>query len=151
MDNYKGFYKVDEDGGVYVCATFYNPQTNETFRTCVRDYDYEDGSRDNDELYYLPLNKGVAKGFFHRYGQIFDGDEIVVVRGRKMLGERKRVTRVYDFIPEHFRGWRNQSAYAVEYLYFTDGTKCASKNCELAVKEPKPLRVTYEEVSKRPE
>ena len=47
----EGFFKVKQSGGSYVVAVFYNPYTGETRSECVRDYDYGDCSRDNDELY----------------------------------------------------------------------------------------------------
>ena len=31
MDNYKGFYKVNEDNGGVCVGTFWNPDTKETF------------------------------------------------------------------------------------------------------------------------
>ena len=45
-----------KSGGSYVTAEFYNPTTGETRSECVRDYDYGDCSRDNDELYNMPFN-----------------------------------------------------------------------------------------------
>ena len=47
----QGFFKVDQRGGSYVVAQFYNPDTGETRSECVRDYDYGDCSRDKDDLY----------------------------------------------------------------------------------------------------
>ena len=55
----EGFFKVNQSGGSYVTAEFYNPTTGETRSECVRDYDYGDCSRDNDELYNMPIDKEV--------------------------------------------------------------------------------------------
>lgn len=57
----KGFYKVAQNGGCYISATFYNPDTKEVVSCCVRDYDYADCSRDNDELYYIEIDEEVKK------------------------------------------------------------------------------------------
>lgn len=59
MEN--GFYKVAQTGGTYVVATFYNPETGDMKSKCVRDYDYSDCSRDDDELYYMEINEDVRK------------------------------------------------------------------------------------------
>ena len=52
-----GFFKVAENGGTYVTGVFYNPTTGEVKHELLRDYDYADGSRDNDELYYMPIDE----------------------------------------------------------------------------------------------
>lgn len=145
-NNFKGFYKVEEDGGTYVVGTFYNPKTNEFFTTCLRDYDYDDRRNDNDELYYMPIDKDANFKYRFAFGVISEGNQVKIVRGRKMVGEVKRVAKIYNFIPETCRGYKNKNAYAVEYLYFDDGTKCASKNCELLFKRETPTRVDYMEV-----
>ena len=46
------WYKVSpNDGGTFITADFFNPITGEEKNLCIRDYDYADCSRDNDELY----------------------------------------------------------------------------------------------------
>ena len=63
MSKFKeGFFKVKQDGGTFICATFFNPVTKEEFSECVRDYDYSDYSRDNDDLYYHQMTKGISIG-----------------------------------------------------------------------------------------
>lgn len=151
MGNYKGFYKVKESGGTYVVGTFYNPTTNEEFSVCTRDYDYEDGRRDIDELYYLRINEEAKVAWKHAYGAVTYGDLVIIVKGRKMVGMTKEIADMYVFIPEHCRSWKNKMAYAKKYLVFVDGTKVASENCELAQPYEKPIQVSYEDVKARME
>ena len=124
------FYKVGESGGGYVVALFYNPITNETKTTCVRDYDYADGSRDNDELYYMPVHEEAAEAY-RRYlnskdgGHIKVGDTVEVFRGRKIpRGTVAKVVKVYDWKDCYGRA---QTRYAV----FEDGRKTSVYNCKI--------------------
>lgn len=149
MDNYKGFYKISERGGTYVTAVFYNPTTNEIFETCVRDYDYYDGSRDNDELYYMPINDEAMVACQHAYGHFVAGDKVIIARGRKMVGETKTVKEIYDFVPSACAGYKYKSKYATEYARFTDGTKCATKNCDYLGEAHEPVMVMYSDVEAR--
>ena len=145
MNNYKGFYKVTEEGGTYVVSYFYNPETNEYFSACTRDYDYADGSRDNDELYYMPIDKEVRRVYLRHLGNILIGDKIIIFKGRKMLGEVKTVADEREYIPPHCEGWSNRHAYAVWYFQFTDGTSVAQKNCKALVELEYPKRVDMPE------
>ena len=79
-----GFYKVAQDGSCYISATFYNPSTKEIISCCVRDYEYSDGSRDNDDLYYMEINEEVKRKWLHDKGIILAGDVIQVIKGRKV-------------------------------------------------------------------
>ena len=80
----EGFYKVSQSGGTYVTATFFNPCTLEEYSKCVRDYDYADCSRDDDELYYMDIDKNAERAWKHHNGEILWGDEVKVVKGRKV-------------------------------------------------------------------
>ena len=80
----EGFFKVKQSGGSYVVAVFYNPYTGETRSECVRDYDYGDCSRDNDELYNMPIDEEVRSLWLHSQGQILAGDTVEVFKGRKV-------------------------------------------------------------------
>lgn len=125
MENLNGFYKVAQDGGSYVVATFYNPVTNETFTKCVRDYDYADCSRDNDELYYMDIDNEARTKWLHSKGIILVGDVVEVVKGRKIpVGT---VVRVVDKKPCKDRYGRTQAMY----LYFDNGTRTNEDNCKL--------------------
>lgn len=49
-----------------------------------------------------------------------------------MVGEIKTIRAIYEYRPPaHDYGNRSGLTLRIEYLYFTDGTKCASHNCEL--------------------
>ena len=121
------FYKVNENGGCYITGTFYNPDTDEYFDTCIRDYDYADKSRDKDELYYKPFNEEVAKMFYHKFGKIYVGDTVEVYKGRKVpKGTIGTVNKIYDWKDQY---GRTQATYVV----FNDGTKTNINNCRLIV------------------
>lgn len=79
-----GFAKVNEEGGTFVLAVFYNPETKEYQSVIVRDYDYFDKSRDDDELYYIPIDEDVRRIWMHDNGHILVGDLVVVEKGRNV-------------------------------------------------------------------
>jgi len=124
------FYKVNQSGGSYVTALLYNPVTHETKTKCVRDYDYEDGRNDDDELYYAPIDVDAAEHYRKwmnnlNGGFIKAGDVVEVVKGRKIpLGTIGKVVRVYDW---RDRYGRPQATYAV----FEDGRKTSVWNCKI--------------------
>ena len=123
-----GFYKVAQDGWNYVSATFYNPDTNETISGCVRDYDYADCSRDNDELYYMEIDEDVKRQWLHDAGIILVDDIVEVVKGRKVpIGT---VAKVVDKRPYRDRYGRTQAIY----LYLDNGMKTNENNCILYTK-----------------
>lgn len=125
MDNLNGFYKVDQTGGTYIVATFFNPETKEEKTCCVRDYDYADCSRDNDDLYYMPINEDMKIEWLHYRGVILPGDVIQVVKGRKVpIGT---VAKVADKRPYKDRYGRIQAIY----LYLDNGMKTNENNCVL--------------------
>ena len=119
------FYKVSHEGGMFVTGTFYNPVTKEEKEEVLRDYDYADGSRDNDELYYMDIDEEARKAWKHHHGAILIGDKAKVVKGRTIehgfigtVKDKKRYTDRYG----RFLAW---------YLYFTDGRKINEANCRL--------------------
>lgn len=121
----EGFYKVAENGGTYVTGVFYNPETGEVKRELLRDYDYADGSRDNDELYYMPINEEVRILWLHSMGRILVGDVVEVVKGRKIpIGT---IGKVKDIRPYKDRYGRR----VADYVYFEDGTRTNIDNCKL--------------------
>lgn len=121
----KGFYKVAQNGGIYVTALFVNPETWEVKSVCVRDYDYADGSRDNDDLYYMPIDEDVAEAYRKHCGIVAAGDVVEVYKGRKIpLGTIAKVIRVYDWKDQYGRA---QTRYAV----FEDGRKTSVYNCRI--------------------
>lgn len=120
-----GFYKVAESGGCYCTATFFNPTTKEVKTVCTRDYDYSDCSRDNDELYYAPIDENIRRDFLHFRGCILVGDTVEVFKGRKVpIGTIGTVVKKFDY-KDNFG--RVQTTYVV----FADGQKTSIANCRL--------------------
>ena len=122
----KGFYKIGQTGGSYVVASFYNPETKELKTKCVRDYEYADCSRDDDELYYMPINEEVKRIYAHDNGRILVGDKARVVNGRTL--EHGFVGTVKAIKPYKDRYGR----WLADYIYFEEGGKINIDNCELA-------------------
>ncbi len=121
----EGFYKVSESGGTFVTGIFYNPETKEERHEVLRDYDYSDGSRDNDELYYMQINKKVRWQWLHAKGVIQTGDTVKVVKGRKVpIGTVAKVTDKKPFY-DRYRRWQ------ADYLYLDNGMKTNCNNCIL--------------------
>lgn len=121
----KGFFKVAESGGSYVVDTFYNPDTKEVYTECVRDYDYNDCSRDKDELYHMAIDEDARRAWLHDSGVILKGDTVKVVKGRKIpVGTVAEVVNIYDW---RDRYGRVQTTYAV----FADGRETNINNCVL--------------------
>lgn len=120
-----GFYKVAQEGGCYISATFYNPDTKETISKCVRDYDYADCSRDNDELYNMEIDEKVKCQWLHDRGSILVGDTVEVVKGRKVpIGTIAKVTAKKPYKDKYGR-------IQAMYLYFDNGMKTNEDNCKL--------------------
>ena len=124
------FYKVNMTGGSFVVALFYNPVTHETKTKVARDYDYSDCSRDNDEVYYMPINQEALTAY-RKYlssqdgGYVEAGDIVEVFKGRKIpVGTVAKVVRVYDWRDSY---GRVQTTYAV----FEDGRKTSVWNCRI--------------------
>lgn len=120
-----GFFKVKQDGGSFVVATFYNPTTGEEYSKCVRDYDYSDCSRDDDEAYNMPIDEATRHVWLHKHDVIQEGDKIKVVRGRKVpIGTVAIVTGFYKWADRY---GRTQTTYAI----LNNGMKTSVTNCEL--------------------
>lgn len=119
------FYKVHESGGTYVTGIFYNPTTGEVKHELLRDYDYADGSRDNDELYNMPIDEEVRRVWLNRQGIICKGDFIEVVKGRTI--PHGTIAKVVDKKPYKDMYGRTQAIY----LYLDNGKKINEDNCEL--------------------
>lgn len=120
----EGFYKVSQSMGCYVSAGFFNPTTKEFISMCVRDYDYADGSRD-DELYYMPINEEVRKAYFHHKGIVLVGDTVRVFKGKKLpIGYIGTIASTYEFKDKYGR-------MQAEYVVFEDGKRTNIDNVEL--------------------
>lgn len=121
----KGMRKVDHRGGTFVTALFFDPTTGEYFDTCVRDYDYSDCSRDNDALYYMPIDEKVRHIWLKANGVISVGDYVEVYKGRKLpKGYKGTVKSFYD--------WRdNYGRIQTRYVVFANGDRTSVTNCRL--------------------
>ena len=123
-----GFYKVGQYGGSYITATFFNPETKEHYSKCVRDYDYADKSRDDDELYYMDIDTEAEKAWKHFNGEILVGDVVEVIHGRKVpVGTIATVKDKKAYYDKYHR-------WVADYLYFDNGMKTNEKNCVLLEK-----------------
>ena len=119
------FYKVAHNGGTYVTATLFNPVTKESKTFCVRDYDYADCSRDNDEYYYMEINEEARRAWWHNNGIILEGDVVEVVKGRTFAhGFKGTVRKLCDFKDRYGR-------WVATYAYFEEGGKINVANCKL--------------------
>ena len=122
-----GFFKVDQRGGSFIVATFYNPDTRESMVETVRDYDYEDRRNDNDELYYMPIDQSVRKTWLHHNGKILEGDTVEVFKGRKIrIGTIAKVRKIQPYNDKYGR-------WVCDYAYFDDGQRTNVTNCRLLV------------------
>lgn len=122
--NANGFYKVSESGGTFVTVVYFNPETNEDDSLVARDYDYADKSRDNDSIYYAPINEELRREWKHRNGAILDGDKVEIVKGRKL--PKGTIHTVAGRRPILDRYGRR----VCEYLVFTDGLQTNIANCK---------------------
>ena len=119
------FYKVAEDCGIFCTNTFFNPETKEVKTICVRDYDYNDKSRDNDELYFMPIDEAARKLFLHHRGVICPGDLIQIIKGRKYKpGTTGKVKDIKPYYDKYHR-------FICNYLYLETGEKVSADNCKL--------------------
>ena len=121
-----GFGKIWQDAsGNFICASFYNPVTKEHFTKCVRDYDYADCSRDNDELYYMSIDTEILRQWNIDNGIIFEGATVEVFKGRKIpIGTIAKVEKIKPFYDRYGR-------WCCNYVYFEDGRKTNIDNCKL--------------------
>ena len=124
------FYKVNMTGGSYVTSLFFNPVTKETRTEVARDYDYYDGSRDNDKIYYMPIDEEAAESY-RRYmnsingGSLKVGDLVEVVKGRKIpKGTVAKVVRLFIYYDVYRRPVQH-------YAVFEDGRKTSEYNCKI--------------------
>lgn len=119
------FYKVAQSGSIFITALFFDPETKEVRNEVVRDYDYADGSRDNDELYYMPIDEEVKKLYLRHIGIISVGDTIEVVKGRKVP-----IGTIADVID--IRDWKDQyGRVQTRYAYLSNGQKTNITNCKI--------------------
>ena len=120
-----GYKKVAHNGGTFVTATFYNPDTGHEIMGCVRDYDYADGSRDIDELYYMEIDEEARTQWFHSKGVILVGDTIEVIKGRKVKVGTVAVVTNKRVIKDRYGRW------IANYVVLDNGEQTNIDNCRL--------------------
>ena len=128
MDSYKGFYKVAENNGGVCVGTFYNPDTKEVFTKITWDIDrpYINDDEEIEILRYLPIDEKMRWQWLHESGVIQKGDQIKVVKGRKVpIGTVATVKEIKPFY-DRYRRWQ------ADYLYLDNGMKTNINNCVLA-------------------
>ena len=119
------YYKVSHEGNSFITGYFYNPITKEGKRIVLRDYDYEDCNRDNDELYYMPINEEVRTIWLHDNGIIQTGDTVKVVKGRKVpIGTIAKVVSLTKYKDRYGR-------FQCIYANLDNGQRTNVYNCEL--------------------
>lgn len=88
---------------------------------------FKDGVIDDDFKKLPHANDEELKSFAsQKYNIIFKGDNVVIKRGRKMLGEVKTVKGYYKYVVSGTYG----KCY-IGYLLFTDGTKVNINHCDV--------------------
>ena len=128
MDSYKGFYKVAENNGGVCVGTFYNPDTKEVFTKITWDIDrpYINDDEEIEILRYLPIDEKMRWQWLHESGVIQKGDQIKVVKGRKVpIGTVATVKEIKPFY-DRYRRWQ------ADYLYLDNGMKTNINNCVVA-------------------
>lgn len=127
MQNYNGFYKVATTGFSLTMATFFNPETKESFTSRVWDID-DDRLLYDDEIQILrnmPIDESVHRQYLHHIGHILEGDTVEVYKGRKIpIGYTGIVKAIKPFCDRYGRWQAN-------YIYFADGQRTNYNNCRL--------------------
>ena len=127
MNNYKGFYKVNESNGGVCVGTFYNPDTKESFTKIIWDIDrpYLNDDEEVDILRYLNIDKDIRCKWLNDNGVVQVGDTIKVFKGRKVpVGTIAKVKAIYPFYDKYHR-WK------ADYVYLDNGMKTNINNCVL--------------------
>lgn len=121
-----GFRKVAQDtDGTIINAYFFNPSTGLDYTVCVRDFDYDDKRRDNDTLYFMPIDEVARKAWRRHKGIVSVGDTVEVYKGRKV--PRGTIAVVVDEYPYYdcYGRWR------AHYVVLDNGMKTNICNCRL--------------------
>lgn len=118
-----GYRKIAQDHGSVAVATFYNPDTEDSFTLIVDDVD--DDRKFDPELYHMPVDENARKIWRRKRGIISIGDTVEVYRGRKVpRGTIAVVVREYDYRDCYGR-------IVAHYLVFDNGMKTNVNNCRL--------------------
>lgn len=122
----QGYYKVAECGFSTTTATFYNPETKDSYTETIWDNDDYRVEREHEEEYNMRIDEEVRKQWLHDRGVISVGDMVKVVKGRTLEhGYTNRVTAIKPYYDRYHRP-------VADYVYFADGKKINIGNVELA-------------------
>jgi hypothetical protein len=132
--NNDGFYKVATHQHLsFSTVTFFNPLTKETKNIWTSDTDNPQYYEEEEyELYVADEDKAVREQWLDYNGVIRVGCKVKIVKGRKFVGEIKRVVKEYTY---KINGMYGRPYGDIPYLVFEDGTKVAWANCKLYVEE----------------
>ena len=75
---------------------------------------------DNDAI--IDASPKQLKEYRIKFNMFKIGDLVKIIKGRKMLNETKRISKIYMYRP-------NNTYIDIEYLVFEDGTKVQAQNC----------------------
>ena len=135
MKSLDGFKKIGHSGGSLITVVMFNPQSGETKRVNVRDYDYDDvygglssselSPSEKDELYYMDIDTDAENEWKFRNGIPYVGCEVEVVKGRKYSnGERGKVVKMYDCKDRYGR-------FVAKYIITDNGMKINKDNVKV--------------------
>lgn len=121
-----GFYKVEQSGGTFQTATFFNPYTGDYFTQTV--------STDDDRSYYddfyselrgMEINDEAKWLWKRSNGVVQTGDKVKVTKGRTLAhGTTAKVTAIRPF--------KNKYGKAVaDYAYLDNGEKININNVSI--------------------
>lgn len=122
----EGYGKVNQEGGCFILAGFYNPTTKDYQSMVVRDYDYFDKSHDNDDLYYMDIDEDIRRIWMHDNGHILEGDLVVVTKGR---GVRIGTVAYVKAIKPYYDKYHRVQAH---FVYLSNGERTYLSNIRLA-------------------
>jgi len=119
-----GFFKVEQSGGSFITATFFNPETKEEFSQCVADAD--EPRRDDWELYQMDVDKDAKRAWKHHHGVIQVGDVVEVFKGRKIPVGTKGIVVKEREVRNCYGQW------VADYVVLDNGASLNVANCRLA-------------------
>lgn len=121
-----GFYKVEQSGGTFKHATFFNPYTGNYFSETVDD---DDDRTYNDpfysELRKMRINEDAEWLWKRSNGIVQNGDKVKVTKGRTIAhGTQARVKSIRPYKDKYGRK-------VADYAYLDNGEKINVNNIEI--------------------
>ena len=119
-----GFFKVEQSGGSFITATFFNPETKEEFSQCVADAD--EPRRDDWELYKMDIDKDAKRAWKRHHGVLQVGDVVEVFKGRKVPIGTKGIIKGERFVRDRY------GRCVALYVVLDNGYSTNVDNCRYA-------------------